>query len=414
MQEIIISDLVKFYEHELLDNIVPFWVKYAPDVEAGGYHTCLNRDGSVYDYDKLCMWGQGRLAWILAHLYNEIDKRPDWLATSRMGIEFITRYAFDPEGRMYYAMTRDGRPLENHHCIFTELSTVLAFSEYARATGDAMLHRRARELFDLCWNYILDTDNRERNLGLDPQTLKVRRHAHAMIVLNVLQQLRLFREDPQDAQRIDTCLKFMLNDHQKIARKLVLEVVGWEDGSPAPGWMGRWVNPGHMIEGGIFIVHEAWYRRNADLKKTGLNWIRWGFELGWDPIYGGLFNDVDVEGLPIPGAAARLADSKLWWQHAEALYGLLLAYLESSDSWFWEAYKKTHDYSFTHFADPEYGEWYAYLDRTGRPINRVKGSDRKNLFHIGRNFLWITQLLRNRLPRTGLIKELERSGNKVI
>ena len=393
MRRIAISELASFYRRELLDNMVPFWLRHSLDRHSGGYHTCLDRDGSVYDFGKLCMWGQGRLAWMLAHLYNELDRRPEWLAASRLGIEFIARHGFDPELRMYYALTREGRPMEDHRCIFTELSTVLAFTEHARAAGDAALHLRARKLFDFCWDYAHEAGNRERNLGLDPRTVKIRRHAHPMIMLNVLQQLRLYRKESQDRRRVDDCLDLMLRIHQKSRRRLVLENVLWKDGSPAPGWMGRMVNPGHMIEGGIFLIHEGRYRRDAGLKKAGLNWIRWGFELGWDKVYGGIFNDVDAEGLPLPGAPALLADTKLWWQHAEALYGLLLAFVESADLWFWKAYCKTHAYSFSHFADRKYGEWYALLDRAGRPINRAKGTDRKNLFHIGRNFLWIIQLL---------------------
>jgi len=49
-------------------------------------------------------------------------------------------------------------------------------------------------------------------------------------------------------------------------------------------------------------------------------------------------------------------------------------------------------YSFSHFADPEKGEWFATLDRTGRRIHSAKGTDRKNCFHIGRNFFWCARL----------------------
>ncbi len=396
-----LADLASFYERELLENIVPFWVRHAPDREAGGYFTCLARDGSVYDDNKLCLWSQGRIAWTLAHLYLECEQRPEWIEISRMGIAFLDRHGYRPDGRLYYATTRDGRPMAGPQDIFAELSAVLGMTELARATADRALYRRARDLFERCWAYVTDPDNPERNLGVPPGTLRLRRHSHAMITLNVIQQLRQYREEPADAGRVDACLRAMLEQHQKADRRLVLEVVRWDGSEPIPGWMGRWVNPGHMIEGGIFLIHEAHHRRDDALRRAGLDWIRWGFERGWDPVYGGLFSDVDAEGLPIPGAPAVTADTKLWWQHAEALYGLLLAHLESGDPWFWDAYRRTHAYSFSHFADPFYGEWYGLLDRTGRPINRTKGAERKNCFHIGRNFFWIVQALqKNRLPET--------------
>ncbi len=65
-----IHALRDFYYRELTENILPFWMNHARDAEAGGYHTCLNRDGSVYDYDKVCMWHAGRIIWTYAHMYN--------------------------------------------------------------------------------------------------------------------------------------------------------------------------------------------------------------------------------------------------------------------------------------------------------------------------------------------------------
>lgn len=119
---------------------------------------------------------------------------------------------------------------------------------------------------------------------------------------------------------------------------------------------------------------------------------------GWDTEFGGIFNDIDAEGKPLWGVDLLLADSKLWWQHAEALYGLLLAYVETGEEWFWQAYEKVHAYSFEKFADPEHGEWFAYLDRTGRLINEAKGSNRKCCYHVGRNFLWSAKIARHLKP----------------
>ncbi len=37
------------YKDELLNNVLPFWLQHSKDEENGGYFTCLNRDGSVYE-----------------------------------------------------------------------------------------------------------------------------------------------------------------------------------------------------------------------------------------------------------------------------------------------------------------------------------------------------------------------------
>ena len=96
---------------------------------------------------------------------------------------------------------------------------------------------------------------------------------------------------------------------------------------------------------------------------------------------------------PIPGVSAYIADSKLWWQHGEALYGLLLAYVLTGREEFLEGHRKVHDYCFTHFADGDDGEWFAYLDRRGNRINDAKGAERKSIFHVGRNLFYAWRLL---------------------
>ena len=61
------------YKRELLENCLPFWFEHSQDKEYGGYFSCLNRDGSVYDTDKF-IWLQGREVWMFAMLYNNVEK----------------------------------------------------------------------------------------------------------------------------------------------------------------------------------------------------------------------------------------------------------------------------------------------------------------------------------------------------
>ena len=86
------------FRKSLLDDVLPFWLRHAPDRECGGYFTGLGRDGSVYDPDKLCLWSQGRIAWSFAYLYHELEARPEWLDLARLGVEFLNRHGFAPGG----------------------------------------------------------------------------------------------------------------------------------------------------------------------------------------------------------------------------------------------------------------------------------------------------------------------------
>ncbi|MBN2311446.1 MAG: AGE family epimerase/isomerase [Candidatus Hydrogenedentes bacterium] len=393
-----LSELKALYERELLENILPFWLEHARDRECGGYHTCLNRDGSVYDYDKASMWHAGRIIWTYAFLYNEFRQEPDWLEMARWGVDFVQKYGFAPDGSMYYALDRQGRPLRGAQDVFTELSTVLGFTEYARATGQDAIYEQAKALLLRVWG--LCSSPGQAFQGMDPATRPARLHGHSMITLNVVQELRRYREEPEYERLIDQCLDAMLRLHLDPDRRVVFELVGW-DGDRLPGYLGRWVNPGHMIEGGIFVIGEGRRRSDAALVARGVDLIDWGFERGWDTEFGGIFNDVDADGLPVPTSDALRYDAKLWWQHAEALYAMLLAYCVTGEDRFLQAYRLVHDYSFSRFADPEYGEWIAMLDRRGNPVNYAKGLARKSPFHIARNFYGCYAIASESLANTG-------------
>ncbi|WP_039053168.1 AGE family epimerase/isomerase [Sphingobacterium sp. T2] len=68
------EDFVIKYRKELLENVIPFWEKYSIDKEYGGYLTCLDRDGSVFDTDKF-MWLQGRQIWTMSMLYDKVEAK---------------------------------------------------------------------------------------------------------------------------------------------------------------------------------------------------------------------------------------------------------------------------------------------------------------------------------------------------
>jgi N-acylglucosamine 2-epimerase len=43
-----------------------------------------------------------------------------------------------------------------------------------------------------------------------------------------------------------------------------------------------------------------------------------------------------------------------------------------------------HDYTWKHFADNNYGEWFGYLEQTGEVLLNLKGGKWKGCFHVPR------------------------------
>ena len=50
-------------------------------------------------------------------------------------------------------------------------------------------------------------------------------------------------------------------------------------------------------------------------------------------------------------------------------------------------YERAHDYTFAHFPDPDYGEWFGYLNRDGSRVRTAKANGWKGFFHLPRVLL---------------------------
>lgn len=111
------KQLAEQYKEELLDRVLPFWLEHSQDAEFGGYFTCLNRDGSVFDTDKF-IWLQGREVWLFSMLYNKVEKRQEWLDCAIHGGEFLKKYGHDGNYNWYFSLDRQGNPLVEPYNIF--------------------------------------------------------------------------------------------------------------------------------------------------------------------------------------------------------------------------------------------------------------------------------------------------------
>ena len=124
--------LAETYREGLLEDVLPFWLKHCVDRKHGGFLHYLDRDGSILSTDK-AIWIQGRFTWLLSRLYNTVEKRDEWLEVAHHGIDFLVQHAFDEDGRCFYSVTRDGRPLRKRRYLFSEAFVTIALAEYAQA-----------------------------------------------------------------------------------------------------------------------------------------------------------------------------------------------------------------------------------------------------------------------------------------
>ncbi len=382
------QQLLSCYRDGLLKDVLPFWIKYAIDRECGGYLHCLDRDGSLLDTDK-SMWIQGRFTWLLATLYNTVEKNPQWLELATHGIRFIEKHGFDSDGRVFFTVTREGKPLRKRRYVFAEAFASMAFAAYAKASGDQKAAERARQLHQRFVTCLTEPGHLEPKLV--PSTRSMQGIGACMMGIAVAQCLREnLGEDDQLNASIDRWIDKLQRHFVKHDLKVVMENVG-PNGEIIDHFDGRILTPGHAIETGWFVLHEARCRGgDPKLIELGTAMIDYMWRRGWDGEYGGMLYFRDVYDKPVQ---EYWQDMKFWWPHTDTMAALLTAYVVTGDARYKQWHRMTHDWAHEHFPDPEHGEWFGYLHRDGRISVPLKGNMWKGPFHLPRMQLYSWKLL---------------------
>ncbi len=441
------------YLDELRNSVIPFWTAHGVDTVHGGFLTCLDRTGEVYD-DRKYIWLQGRGVWSFSKFYNNLERNPEWLRIAQRGAEFLAQHAFDEQGRCWFSTSRDGlTPTGYQRKPYAAVFVFLGFWEYFKASGDFKYHTLALNLFEDIRAWIANPELIGRPFPAPPNL------ADCMVVLSMAIKIATVASDPKYHQIIHDMVNLAETFLDKVHNVLL------ENTPNRATPEGRLFCPGSSIEVAWFLIHGEIALQNHEAiaikEKTKLpqhyNRIRrWldvieaSLELGWDKEHGGLYYFMDIEGKPTLQLESTM---KLWWPHTEALYACVLAVMETreyaermrnkADSVSrdaepplqqrtatvreqtsrerhsqaqssnaprshaeraedleaelpkWSAWlDRINDYAFTHFADPQHGEWFAYCDRQGNLTHTLKGNNYKGCFHVPRALLFAAHRIR--------------------
>jgi len=380
------KSLAKQYLDTLLDDVIPFWERKSLDREAGGYLTCLDRQGRVYDADKF-MWLQGRQVWTFSMLYNRLEKRAAWLDVARHGVEFMQRHGMDQDGNWYFALNRRGEPLVQAYNIFSDCFAAMGLSQYALAAGDENAKATALRTFR---NILRRRHNPKGKYSKTfPGTRELRSLVLPMILSNLVLELEWLLDPAEVEAVLDESAREVMGLCRDKNRMLVFENVN-PDGSHPDCFEGRLISPGHGIEAMWFMMDIARRRKDGDMIQQCANTVLSLLDFGWDRKFGGIFYFRDAKGHPLE----RLDwDQKLWWVHLEALVALAKAYVLTGRKDCLEWFDRVHEYTWRHFSDPKYGEWFGYLNRRGDVLIDAKGGKWKGCFHLPRALLFCAKEL---------------------
>jgi N-acylglucosamine 2-epimerase len=380
------SEYAALYQKELLEQIIPFWEKNSIDTEFGGFFTCLDRQGKVYDTDKF-IWLQGRQVWTFSMLYNKVEAKQQWLDVALHGADFLLKNGRDEKGNWYFSLNQKGAPLVEPYNIFSDCFAAMAFGELYKATQNPM----HKEVAVNTYNNIISRQHNPKGKWnkVHAGTRALKNFSLPMILCN----LSLLLEEVIGKENVDRMVPVLIEDimtnflHPE--KGIILENI-YPNGDFCDSFEGRIINPGHGNESMWFLMDIAVRYNNPELIKKCEEILLRTTEYGWDSEYGGIYYFLDLKG----HAPQELQwNQKLWWVHIETMISFAKAYQltgnEKCKAWF----EKIHDYTWTHFRDPIHqGEWFGYLTREGQPLLEAKGGKWKGCFHVPRGLyeLWKT------------------------
>ncbi len=412
---------IGFYENELCNNILPFWLERCEDKVNGGYFNCFTNDGSKLVSTDKYTWSEGRFLWLFSKMAQmerpfTDAQRKEFLRLAKSGRDFLVNHCFMPDEplRCVFLMNEKGEPLKVDGFDIYDMSIYAdgfvhdGLAQYSIAANDKEAYDIARKLYASIMTRFETYNYRTLPYPISPEYVM---HGFYMVRIahcyNMYQASQVFDPEYCDyvlgklRESVDNVLN-LFTDEEGVLREVI-----YRGGGRVEGIFGNHSNPGHICEEMWFIQHAAdmlgdksYTERCAKVLKNALN-------TGWDPVYGGLYHFIDSKGgEPLAGENDPTTEpiyqqlmsgwsDKLWWVHSEALYSALLFGELTKDEELKEWYDKIFDYTFTFHPNPdrEIREWVQILRRDGQPVTKVTALPVKDPYHITRNLMYILRFL---------------------
>jgi mannobiose 2-epimerase len=367
-----LQELRRRAEAELTEDILPFWARNAFDPASGRLAGVVANDLRRFDdvprHAVLC----ARILWTFAAAVRR-EARPEWLETGRRALALLDGPFWDRRnGGVYWSVEPDGRVHSDRKQIYAQAFAIYGLAEWYAATGETAALDRAKELFALVerhasepvfggylearsagWGELADLRLSDKDLNA-PKSMNTLLH-----VLEAYTTLLRVWPDAVVRSRLHALLVAMLDhvvtDTPYTHCQLFFDME-WRSLVPT-------ISYGHDIEASWLLWDAAEALGDAALmdrtRSVALAMAAGVLEHGCDSD-GSIF----YEGKP--GQVVKT--DKHWWPQAEAVIGFLNARALGGGEIFATAAERAWQFIDNHVIDRKHGEWFAELDRSGRPL----------------------------------------------
>ena len=248
----------------------------------------LDYDGTVVRTNKLS-WFQGRAIWVYSFLYNHFDRNPKYLEIARKAKDFLLRHAPQADGWWAEEFARDGKVVKPFSGdLYGMYFAAEGLQEYAWAAKDDRAREMAFQLMKKLARRIEEPDF----LCMDADAVGQRTQGLWMVNLNTARQMVARWPDREMQALLDRSIEIVVTRHYNPEIGLNNEVLNRDFSRPVDHATKCLL--GHSVETLWMIGEEALRRGDKALWTTCTERIRKHLDVGWDHVYGGFSEWVNV------------------------------------------------------------------------------------------------------------------------
>lgn len=358
------------FEHELISDILPYWLKYAVKPGKDGFYGAADLQGNPVEANLSCVL-TARILWTYAeaalHYDNTEYREMAHLAYRVLNDKFLDKV----NGGYFMEVAPDGTVAADIKHTYAQAFVIYALSKYMELVQDdkvlgvirgffIQLEEHAKdpghpgyyEAFTRDWKLYDENRMADNN---EPRSMNT--HLHVMEAYAAL-----FRVWSNERVRLRLTELLELFIEKIIRPEGHLGIFFNEEFDEVDASKGT-CSFGHDIEASWLLMEAAEILGDKSIiermKPLCIRMADAVARVGVDQD-GGLFLESTRYG-------SHLRTNKHWWPQAENLVGFMNAFEMTGDTKYWEIVKKAWNFIDTHLIDHQYGEWYTKVNRLGVP-----------------------------------------------
>ena len=402
----------KSVEHELINDILPFWEKNACDTRPGceGFYGSISSSGQADADAPRSIVMTSRFLWTYSAAARHF-KNPVLLKMADFAYRTIVSKYWDSEnGGVYWSVLPDGTPCVSKKQIYGEAFCCYGLCEYAAAIKEL----RQDVLSEEAMNYSLDIYNFLEQYAFDskdggyleacaqnwsptddmilsskdmncPKSMNTNLHVMEAYT-NLYRTLPLVFSDAK-------AIRAEVGDSLAALVRLTVEKILQPNAHLGMFFDMKWnplsdeISYGHDIEASWLLWEAACELKDEELKseikETVIKVAETALNEGFDHENGCMENFLRSE----PEGKVR-DRTRVWWNQAEAMNGFYNAWEMTGETNYSDACHAEWNWILNHQTDRTNGEWWNEVDVNGNPVlTEDKGGNWKTSYHNGRTCL---------------------------